>query len=358
MSRGSSFVKNYPGMQVSSALSDSFTTPSAIVAGEPTSSSTAIIAAGRLADAVINGINNRVYSQFFNIATTGNAILFSEYACRPMLAYNQNGSVLVANAGVGSATRMVWNMGEWGGGFLIRHIEYYEFATKGTSNFFGVFSSYGGYRWTCSSATRGLFGGGNLNPRGSFGGVVTAINYITMATQGNGISFGTMGFPSDQMNGLSSTTRGVFGANNVAIVYGRSVDLEYVTIASTGNSTNFGNMTTNGGMSPATAASSTRGLFSTGYSNNLTTVTVTTDYITIATLGDGTSFGNVSQGREYATGVSSSIRAVITGGYSGATNFASMEYYTIATTGTATSFGNLLSTNSAAAGASNSHGGI
>jgi hypothetical protein len=358
MSRGSSFVKNYPGMQVSSALSDSFTTPSAIVAGEPTSSATAIITGGVLSDAVINGINNRVYSQFFNIATTGNAILFGEYACRPILTYNQNGSVISASAGVGSATRMVWNMGQYGGGFLVRHIEYYEFATKGTSNFFGVFTVYGGNRWTCSSATRGVFGGGNLNPRGSFGGVVTTINYVTMATQGNGTSFGTMVSPNDEMNGLSSTTRGVFGANNVAVVYGRTIDLEYITIASTGNSITFGNMTTNGGVKPATAASSTRGLFATGYSTALAAITVTTDYITIATLGDGISFGNLSQGRSYSQGSSSSIRAVISGGFSGATNFASMEYYTIATTGTATSFGNLLSTNYDGAVASNSHGGI
>lgn len=358
MSRGSNFVKNYPTIKVSSVLSDSFTTLSAKIDGGQPSGSIAIITGGALADAVVKGLNNRVYSQYFNIATTGNAILFDEYACRPILTYNQNGSVITGSAGVGSATRMVWNLGQWGGGFLIRHIEYYEFATKGTSNFFGVFSSYGGYRWTCSSATRGIFGGGNLNPRGSFGGVVNTINYITMATASNPTSFGTMGYPSDQMNGLSSTTRGVFGANNVAVVYGRSIDLEYITIASTGNSTNFGDMTTNGGYSPATASSSTRGLFSTGYSNNLSAVTVTTDYIEISTTGNATSFGNISQGREYATGVSSSIRAVITGGYSGATSYASMEYYTIATTGTATSFGNLLSTCHSAAGASNSHGGI
>jgi hypothetical protein len=345
-------------MQVSSALTASFTTPSSIVVQEQPSGSIAILTCGAQADATINGIANRVFSQYFNIATTGNATLFGEYSIRPILTFNQNGSVAVAGSAVGSATRMVFTPGQWGGGFLMRHIEYYEFATKGTSNFFGVFQSYGGYRWTCSSATRGIFGGGNLNAVGSFGGVVTTLNYVTMATISNSTGFGNMVAPSDQMSGLSSTTRGVFGANNVALVYGRSVDLEYITIASTGNSTTFGDMTTNGGMTPATASSSTRGLFATGYSSALTTETLTTDYITIATTGNGTSFGNMSIARQYATGVSSSIRAVIAGGYTGATNRDSMEYYTIASTGTSTSFGNLLSTFYAGGGASNSHGGI
>lgn len=356
MSRLGRLLKQTPSAQVSSALTGDFVTPSAITTPEPISAAVAVLSTGGTT-ITVDGVSSRNYNQYFNIATTGNTTLFAIFGWRPITLYTLvNASI--GHSAVGSSTRGLFQQGEFGGGFLLRNLEYLTFATKGSMQYFGTMTKYGGFRWTCSSSTRGIFGGGNLSTTGSFGGVSNALEYVTMATTGTVTSFGTMVSPSDQMNGLSSTTRGVFGANNVAVVYGRSVDLEYITIATTGTSTTFGDMTTNAGMSPATASSSTRGLFMTGYSDNLVAVTSTTDYITIASTGNGTSFGNVIQPRQYSNGVSSSIRAVLSGGYVGATTYGSMEYYTIATTGTATTFGDMLGVTSYHAGASNSHGGI
>lgn len=356
MSRLIRLLKQTPSAQVSSALTGDFVTPSAITTVEPTFAAVAVLTTCATT-ITVDGISSRNYTQYFNIATTGNTTLFALFGWRPITLYTYvNASS--GHSAVGSSTRGIFQQGEFGGGFLLRNLEYLTFATKGSMQYFATMTSYGGYRWTCASATRGIFGGGNLSDTGSFGGVRKALEYVTMATTGTITSFGDMGYPSDQMNGLSSTTRGVFGGNNVAAVYGRTVDLEYITIATTGNATNFGDMTTNAGFSPATASSSTRGLFMTGYSNNLAAGTTTTDYITIATTGNGTSFGDVIQKRQYSNGVSSSIRAVLSGGYDGATTYASMEYYTIASTGTATSFGDMLGATSSHAGASNSHGGI
>jgi len=356
MSRLGRLLNQTPSAQVSSALTGDFVAPSAIIPPEPTSAAVAVLSTANTT-IIVDGVSSRNYNQYFDIATTGNTTLFAIFGWRPILLYTLVNSSM-GHSAVGSSTRGLFQMGEFGGGFLCRELEYLTFATKGSTQYFVAMTKYGGFRWSCSSSTRGIFSGGNLSITGSFGGVVNSIEYVTMATTGTLTSFGTMVSPSDQMAGCASTTRGLYGANNVALVYGRVYDLEYITIASTGNGTTFGDMTTNAGMSPAAASSSTRGLFMTGYSDALVLTTSTTDYLTIASTGNGTSFGNVIQKRQYANGVSSSIRAVLSGGYDGATTYASMEYYTIATTGTATSFGNMLGLTSYHAGASNSHGGI
>lgn len=360
MSRGSSFVKNYPGMQVSSALSPSFTTPSTQLPGESPTGSIAVMQGGWLGSLALDGISsNTVYSQFINIASAGNSTLFASISRRQAIQAGVYGGANAGNTAVGSSTRMVITMGEYGGGYLLRQIEYLEFATKGTAQKFGVHTNYGGYRWTCSSSTRGIFGGGNLSTTGSFGGVVTGIRYVEIATLGNSVSFGSMIAPSDQMSGCGSTTRGVFGGNDVALVYGRSVDIEYITIATTGNSTNFGDFSTTG-FSAGAGSSSTRALFMGGRNVSLAADTKVSEYLTIATTGNSTTFGDLALFRVYGLGLSNSTRAVDAGGYANATSTSqsTSEYFTIATTGNATSFGNLLSTMYSAGGASNSHGGL
>jgi len=360
MSRPSNFVKNYPSMQVSSALTDSFTTPSAPIGGENPTGSIAVMQGGTIGGLTLDGISsNTVYSQFINIASAGNSSLFSDVSRRQAIQVGVYGGGNAGNTALSSTTRMVIGQGEYGGGHLVRAIEYLEFATKGTAQKFGVFIEYGGYRWTCSSSTRGIFGGGNLSTAGSFGGVKNTLTYVTIATIGNQTSFGTMSAPSDQMDGCGSTTRGIFGGNDVALVYGRSVDIEYITIATTGNAANFGDLSTTGFRGGA-ASSSTRALFMGGRNVSLSADTLVCEYFTIASTGNSTNFGNITVSRTYGNGLSNSTRAVHAGGYSNTTSTAqsTSEYFTLATTGNATSFGNLLSTMYSAGGASNSHGGL
>jgi hypothetical protein len=360
MSRASNFVKNYPSMQVSSALTGSFTTPSAPIGGENPTGSIAVMQGGTIATLALDGISsNSVYSQYINIASAGNSILFSDVSRRQAIAVSVYGGGNSANSAVGSTTRMVIAQGEYGGGYLLRAIEYLEFATKGTAQKFGVFDKYGGYRWTCSSSTRGIFGGGNLSTAGSFGGVVNTINYVTMATLGNSTSFGTMVSPSDELIGCSSTTRGIFGGNDVALVYGRSVDVEYITIATTGNSATFGDFSTTG-FAGGAGSSSTRALFMGGRNVSLAADTKVSEYFTIASTGNSSNFGNLDLFRVRSVGVSNSTRAVDIGGYQNSPFViqSTTEFFTIATTGNATSFGNLLGTMYSAGAASNSHGGL
>jgi hypothetical protein len=68
--------------------------------------------------------------------------------------------------------------------------------------------------------------------------------------------------------------------------------IEYVTIASTGNTVDFGDLTSEKILS--LLASSTRGVFAGGVSPPSATSYDTIDYVTIASTGDAQDFGNLS----------------------------------------------------------------
>jgi hypothetical protein len=68
--------------------------------------------------------------------------------------------------------------------------------------------------------------------------VTNAIEYVTIATTGNAISFGQLTLARYNVAGCSSGTRGVFagGASPITNV------MDYVTIATTGNAVDFGDL--------------------------------------------------------------------------------------------------------------------
>ena len=66
------------------------------------------------------------------------------------------------------------------------------------------------------------------------------------------------------------------------------------------------------------------------------------DYITIATTGNATDFGDLT-GTNYGQGpASSGTRGVFAGGFRSGSYLRSIDYRTIATTGNASNFGNLI----------------
>ena len=74
----------------------------------------------------------------------------------------------------------------------------------------------------------------------------------------------------------------------------------------------------------------------------------TTDYITIATAGNATDFGNLLSGSRLMGSASDRSRAVFGGGISSNV----IQYFTIATTGNATDFGDLTSARHGSGGVS------
>ena len=130
-----------------------------------------------------------------------------------------------------------------------------------------------------------------------------------------------------------SATRGVAmggGQNSWSVL------MEYITIATLGNATNFGNLTVTRARGCG-VSSTTRGVAICG--SDAAGEIVSMDYITIATAGNATDFGDSTQARTGVAGVSNLTRGVAFCGWAVTGNSNVIDYITIATTGNALDFG-------------------
>jgi hypothetical protein len=234
--------------------------------------------------------------------------------------------------------------GVFGGGYsdssynLTNIIEYITIASNGiNASDFGDLTLPRRSLGACSSSTRGVWGGGGND---GAGGEQTIIDYVTIATTGDAANFGNLNVKRNQLSGGSSSTRGIFAGGWQAPV--KLNVIEYITIATTGNASDFGDLTglveTN-----AICSSSTRGVFGGGGDVTLNPAGVVfniIEYITIATTGNATDFGDLTQARISLAACSSSTRGVFGGGYT-PTIVNTIDFITIATTGNASDFGDL-----------------
>ena len=237
-------------------------------------------------------------------------------------------------------------------------IDYITIATTSNALDFGDLNVQHGYTASCSNNTRGLTGGG----RGGSPVTKTAqIDYNTIATLGNGQDFGDLTQSRVGLGAFASSTRGVFSGGNGQPTSPTTIYniIDYVEIATTGNATDFGDMTTTHDYH-GTCSSSTRGIIYGGVTSYGPTVrTNIIEYVTIASTGNGTDFGDVRDDGEHAHGTSNGTRGVFAGGVSPYRN--SIDFVTIATTGNGVDWGDLPDPNGSyayAAGLSDSHGGI
>ena len=86
----------------------------------------------------------------------------------------------------------------------------------------------------------------------------------------------------------------------------RSEIIDYVTIAISSNAVDFGNLTVSRSSTQAGTSNGSRGIFAGGYGPQggpLVTQDVI-DYVTIATTGDATDFGNLTEERSEASATS------------------------------------------------------
>ncbi len=112
-----------------------------------------------------------------------------------------------------------------------------------------------------------------------------AIEFITIATAGNAPDFGDLTAAKSGVGSLASPTRACFGG-------GQDNTIEFVTIATTGNAQDFGDLISGQTEKPAGTSSSTRGLFICGESQPSGTRINTIEFITIASTGNATDFGD------------------------------------------------------------------
>ena len=276
---------------------------------------------------------------YFNVDTTGNTIDFGTFN-----SSRRNG------AKISSSTR-----GVFAGGYQ-QDMEFVTISSTGGGTVFGNLSVSKQHQGGISNSTRGISVAGYIpSPAGGS----NEMEYITIAATGNAVDFGDLTTGADYfVGGTGNSTRGLTVGSVVSGQYG---SIHYITISTLGNSADFGNLTTATGDGSrrldgdSCHANAVRALFGGGYSSTPAQETVI-DYVTIATLGNATDFGDISTDGTYSTASGSRTRAVFMGGSQPYRNV--MEYVQIMTTGNAVDFGDMDVTAMQRTAVSNGHGGL
>ena len=270
---------------------------------------------------VAGGYSAVVTIDYITIASTGNATDFGD------LSFGRRWSGTCSNV-----TRGVFACGNTDWSTYFNSIDYITVASTGNATDMGDLNITGTSLGGVSDGSRGVFG---MNYNGS--GVTNVMDYITIATHsGTATDFGDLTQARYGGASFNDVTRGVFSGGSPT--GGATNTIDYITIQSTGNATDFGDLTGSaryyafiGG-----ACDTTRGLTAGGDSGSGNVDEI--DYTTIATTGNSSDFGNLQSAKSGGGCGSSGVRAFF-GGSSAGTN--ETDFVTIQTTGNATDFGNL-----------------
>ena len=123
------------------------------------------------------------------------------------------------------------------------------------------------------------------------------IDYINLATGGNGLDFGDDTISRRQSGSCSSRTRGINAAGTP------DVDtITFVEIATAGNAQDFGNLTSGRNGGPAAVSDLTRGLICGGGSPTQDTI----EFVTFSSTGDAVDFGNLVSSAQHFGGSANS----------------------------------------------------
>ena len=284
---------------------------------------------------VTNGDRTTPSIDQINISTKGNAI--SKH--NSTLGRNATAGCSNSTRGllVGGATPSKSNV-----------IEYITMASSGDAIDFGDLpTNYGSEMSACASSTRGLFGGGYFPARSN------AISYVEINTLGSSEDFGDLTSIMVSVAALSSPTRGIFWGG-YRTSPGSMRDVDMVTIASKGNSVDFGEAMQRGRSTGC--SNTTRGMVGGGREGGIVGKSI--EYITIASTGNVTYFGDLSVKRTMAGACSSQTRAVWMGGYDHPVTYRTIDYVEFATQGNAVNFGEATQEVRHSGGFSDSHGGL
>lgn len=227
-------------------------------------------------------------------------------------------------------------------------IDYVTISSTGNSISFGNLTSSRRGSSPFSSSTRGIFAGG----------YTTGIDYINISSTGSGTSFGTISQNRAHIAGISNSTRGILVGGYVLPATGGTNAIEYVTIASTGNPVDFGDLSATNYFSGG-CGSSTRGLIASFSAPAFNKNTI--EFITISTLGNAVDFGDLTTVRrlDSNSSLSNAIRAIFGGGYIGPGGSKNtIDYVTIASLGNAVDFGDDIASVEYRTGTSSSTRGI
>ena len=229
------------------------------------------------------GSDNNIM-EFVTIATTGNAEDFGD-----MTQSNNPGG------GGGDQTRGIIT---GGASPANDQIQFFNMVSKGNASDFGADQPFSGaYAGAFSSPTRTVMFGGRSSPYVAH----NSIWFVTTQTTGIVNDFGD--YTNQQYGGTgvfnaagaSSPTRGIIagGYINTNPAGNNTNQMEFVTIATTGNSVDFGDLTTAQQMSKG-AASSIRGFFAKDSPSLLTSGNHAVDSVIFSSLGNSTHFSDLN----------------------------------------------------------------
>ena len=261
------------------------------------------------------------------------------------------GDLATARMWAGGASNAI--RGLFSSGTPTTNMDYITIASEGDGITFGTCNQTGG-AGSLASSTRALFGGGYSN-------TVNAIQYVEIMTLGNSVDFGDLRSRStfEYIAAASSTTRGFFmGSSNAGTT--QSADVDVVTIASKGNSVKFATLTQARGQS-ASFANSTRAVQACGNNGPSASDTNTIDFISMSSEGNAIDFGDAPNSvSQIKTGAASQTRGCFGGGTTdGSDTVNVINFIQIATTGNAQDFGDLSEgRRNGMGGLSDSHGGL
>ena len=203
-----------------------------------------------------------------------------------------------------------------------------------------------------TGGTRGLRIAGYHAP-----GTNNDIDYFNIATTGNAVKWGDADGDARQYAGFSCSdrTRAVFGGGNDSSGHSAEVKTNFITIASEGTITDFGDIgQSHVGATKGITGNSTRGIIAGGAQETI-------NYITIQTTGSFNDFGDiaVTQGNESgAAGLCNSVRCLQAGGFSSPVSTDAIGYVMTSTLGNSAFFGDLIDVRWHQSGCSNSVRGI
>ena len=221
-------------------------------------------------------------------------------------------------------------------------IEYITISSQGNAISFGnLVRNHYSFLGGMSSKVRGIFAGGVFyNMPGGPGTYIDDMDLVTIPTTGNASDFGNLvqGNRAD-VRAASNETRGlVYGGASGPSPVAKSNTISFTTIATTGSSVDFGDMTVPR-QNPTGSTSPTRLVMGSGEGNSPTDSFKSLEFVTIASTGNGQDFGDCAFAKSYRSACGNSTRGLIAGGY-GFTN--QIESYELATLGNAIDFGDLL----------------
>jgi len=297
------------------------------------------------------GTTDSQYLESFNINTLGNASYFGDM----FQARNEP-------AGFGDATRAIFAGGSEPS--AVNTIDYNTIASEGKSIDFGDRTETGYSAGAVSSSTRGVMAGGWSPGTPRTSGNTEVIDFVEISTVGSAVDFGDLKpGGSHGMAAAQSPTRGIFAGGYFSTFPATTSPYSQefigsISIASKGNTIKFGELNVPTARADG-CSNSVRGIFAGGYKDPSPGYLSRIEYITIASDGNGTIFGDLSTGRPGNAMTSTQTRAVIMGGRDDSTNDCNIiEYITIATTGDAIDFGDLSIPRRRLTATSDSHGGL